>query len=323
MMVTPGYTVARFSSRDLPKEGRGRAIEELHERGLLGFRFSPYGEALSTVDFANRSMPGLRIVMGAYAGVSRAPIPDKEDPLYLCLVLSGTSLFHRRDRQVVLSGGDAVLMSARDAPFTVTSRALVRIAGIRVPRSALASLLPGIDDAVMRRIPADATALRLLRKYLGVVVDDDILSDSVSQRVVTGHLHDLIAMALGSEGASQKLAETTTVRAVRLAAVKAYVLANLHDAELGVAKVAACNSMSERYLHKLFQSEHLTYSEFVLGQRLARAYGLLRNPLYFHCKISVIAFELGFNDLSYFNRTFRRRYGATPSDVRARGCAGH
>ena len=148
-------------------------------------------------------------------------------------------------------------------------------------------------------------------------------SDPVSQRVVTGHLYDLIAMALGSEGASQKLAETTTVRAVRLAAVKAYVLANLHDAELGVAKVAACNSMSERYLHELFQSEHLTYSEFVLGQRLARAYGLLRNPLYFHCKISVIAFELGFNDLSYFNRTFRRRYGATPSDVRARGCAGH
>ena len=99
MMVTPGYTVARFSSRDLPKEGRGRAIEELHERGLLGFRFSPYGEALSTVDFANRSMPGLRIVMGAYAGVTREPMPDKESHLYLTLTLSGTSLVRRRDRR--------------------------------------------------------------------------------------------------------------------------------------------------------------------------------------------------------------------------------
>jgi AraC-like DNA-binding protein len=172
---------------------------------------------------------------------------------------------------------------------------------------------------VMRRIAGDATALRLLRRYLAVVVDDDILSDPVSQRVVAGHLYDLIAMALGSE----RLAETTTVRAVRLAAVKAYVLANLRDPELGVANVAACNSMSERYLHKLFQSEHLTYSEFVLGQRLACAYDLLRNPLCFHRKISAIAFELGFNDLSYFNRTFRRRYGETPSDVRARGCASH
>jgi hypothetical protein len=87
-----------------------------------------------------------------------------------------------------------------------------------MPRSALASLLPGIDDAMMRRIPGEATALRLLWKYLGVVVDDDILSAPLSQRVVIGHLYDLIAMALGSEGARQNLVETTTVRAARLAA---------------------------------------------------------------------------------------------------------
>ncbi|RVC16943.1 AraC family transcriptional regulator, partial [Mesorhizobium sp. M7A.F.Ca.AU.002.02.1.1] len=30
----------------------------------------------------------------------------------------------------------------------------------------------------------------------------------------------------------------------------------------------------------------------------------------------------GFNDLSYFNRAFRRRYGATPSDVRAAALKG-
>jgi AraC-like DNA-binding protein len=264
-------------------------------------------------------MPGLRIVTGAYTGVTREPTRETEDHLYLTLTLSGKSLVRRRDRELVLSNGDAVLMSAQDAPFTQTSRALVRIAGIRMSRSALASLSPNVNDAVMRRIPGDAMALGLLRKYLGIVVDDNVLSDPVSQRVVTGHLYDLIAMALGSGGTGHRLSETTTVRAVRLAAVKAYVLANLHDAELDVAKVAACNSISERYLHKLFQSEHLTYSEFVLGQRLARAHSLLRNPLYAQCKISAIALELGFNDLSYFNRTFRRRYGATPSDVRMRG----
>ena len=33
--------------------------------------------------------------------------------------------------------------------------------------------------------------------------------------------------------------------------------------------------------------------------------------------ISTIAFEAGFGDLSYFNHAFRRRYGATPSDIRA------
>jgi AraC-like DNA-binding protein len=33
--------------------------------------------------------------------------------------------------------------------------------------------------------------------------------------------------------------------------------------------------------------------------------------------ISAIAFDAGFGDLSHFNRLFRRRFGATPSEVRA------
>jgi AraC-like DNA-binding protein len=32
--------------------------------------------------------------------------------------------------------------------------------------------------------------------------------------------------------------------------------------------------------------------------------------------ISAIALACGFGDLSYFNRVFRRHYGATPSDIR-------
>jgi AraC-like DNA-binding protein len=33
--------------------------------------------------------------------------------------------------------------------------------------------------------------------------------------------------------------------------------------------------------------------------------------------IALIAFDAGFGDLSYFNRTFKRFYGLTPSEVRA------
>jgi AraC-like DNA-binding protein len=33
-------------------------------------------------------------------------------------------------------------------------------------------------------------------------------------------------------------------------------------------------------------------------------------------KITTIALDAGFSDVSYFNRAFRRRYGETPSDVR-------
>ena len=42
----------------------------------------------------------------------------------------------------------------------------------------------------------------------------------------------------------------------------------------------------------------------------------LAQPSVFGAQHLIIAYDVGFGDLSYFNRVFRRRYGATPSDIR-------
>lgn len=137
-----------------------------------------------------------------------------------------------------------------------------------------------------------------------------------SQRLIVGHFYDLVALALGASSDAKALAADRTVGAVRLAAIKADIVANLDDGNLNATMVATRNRVTVRYLHKLFENEGITYSEFVLGRRLTRAYCLLTNPLHTRRAICTIAFELGFNDLSYFNRTFRRRYNATPSEIR-------
>ena len=80
---TPSFTVFRFSSRALPEQGRGKAIEALHERGLLpATKFTPLGEAVPHVEFSNRSMSGLRILTGTYAGIRREGVPLGGDHLY-------------------------------------------------------------------------------------------------------------------------------------------------------------------------------------------------------------------------------------------------
>jgi AraC-like DNA-binding protein len=43
---------------------------------------------------------------------------------------------------------------------------------------------------------------------------------------------------------------------------------------------------------------------------------MLTSPRFRYRPISAIAFDVGFGDLSYFNRLFRRHCQATPSDVR-------
>jgi AraC-like DNA-binding protein len=74
--------------------------------------------------------------------------------------------------------------------------------------------------------------------------------------------------------------------------------------------------VTPRYIHKLFENEGLTFSSFVLGQRLSRAHRMLSDPRFADRNISTVAFDVGFGDLSYFNRTFRRRYVATPTDIK-------
>jgi AraC-like DNA-binding protein len=49
---------------------------------------------------------------------------------------------------------------------------------------------------------------------------------------------------------------------------------------------------------------------------------MLMDRRYDRLSITEIAYEAGFSDLSYFNRTFRRAHGATPSDIRKQAMLG-
>ena len=107
------------------------------------------------------------------------------------------------------------------------------------------------------------------------------------------------------------------MRAARLTSIKADIRRNLTDSSLTAAALAARHDITVRYLHKLFEDEAMTVSQYVLEGRLALARQLLSNPRLADRTISSIASDAGFGDLSYFNRTFRRRYSVTPSDVRS------
>ena len=68
----------------------------------------------------------------------------------------------------------------------------------------------------------------------------------------------------------------------------------------------------------LFEQDGTTFSEYLGLQRLALAHRLLGDPGNDRRKISDIALAAGFGNVSYFNRAFRRLFGATPSDIRSR-----
>jgi AraC-like DNA-binding protein len=104
--------------------------------------------------------------------------------------------------------------------------------------------------------------------------------------------------------------------AARLRAAKIYTIENISSREISVGGVALHLGVTQRYLQRLFELDGTTFSAFLLGQRLARAHRMLCEPQSVQRPVSTIAYDAGFGDLSYFNRCFRRLYGATPKDIR-------
>jgi AraC-like DNA-binding protein len=57
----------------------------------------------------------------------------------------------------------------------------------------------------------------------------------------------------------------------------------------------------------------LTYSDFIIELRISYTCQLLKDS---NLTITQIAFDAGFNNISYFNRTFKKSKGISPRDYR-------
>lgn len=90
-----------------------------------------------------------------------------------------------------------------------------------------------------------------------------------------------------------------------------------HQGEpLSLARVAKAVNTSTYYFCKIFKKfTGLNFVEFLSRVRIERARELLMNP---NLRISEIAFEVGFQSLTHFNRVFKKIGGESPSEFRAR-----
>jgi AraC-like DNA-binding protein len=103
------------------------------------------------------------------------------------------------------------------------------------------------------------------------------------------------------------------VRQARLAAIPADVLANI--GQCGCQRRRS-PSATESRIHLLFEDAVQYFGQFLEEHRLKRAFAMLTDPMQAGMRISDIAIEAGFSELSALNRGFRRRFGDRPCGVR-------
>lgn len=88
-----------------------------------------------------------------------------------------------------------------------------------------------------------------------------------------------------------------------------------HQADdLSLGEVARAVNTSTFYFCKLFKkTTGLNFTEYLARVRIEKARNLLLNP---NLRISEVAFEVGFQSLTHFNRVFRRIAGESPTRYR-------
>jgi AraC-like DNA-binding protein len=300
-------------------QARNGGVQSLHERGVTWVSFRPMPDLACGIDFTLRKFADLGVLSGTVRGVrhehARRDSGDGDDDFSFHINVHGSSQVAGPRGETMLRDGDAMLLSY-SVSRTISRPEPVDHRVIRLPRAALGPLVRNIDDAVLLTIPRGTAMLGLLKCYVDAVFSDPALVIPHMRRLVVNHLCDLVALTLGATRDAAAVAEDRGVRAARLRAIKSDIEAHLAHGNLSPGTVAKRQQVSDSYIRKLFGGEGTSFSEYVLRRRLVRARRMLTDQCWADVSIASIAYDAGFGDLSYFNRAFKRCYGATPSEVR-------
>jgi AraC-like DNA-binding protein len=316
--------VIRFTAADFPERTRQAQWWEAFRQHIAGLECESlakegYIASSSSVAIA---LPDLRISVSTSSAVAvrrtRELLSDGNDNLRLIILrrspAAGTAT--QFGREITVDPGGAVLLSnAEQNTYALPPSVRLRVLHLRP--QVLRPLLHNFDACLARPIARQVEGLRLVSNYVEGLTAEPALNDPDFARLVVAQIYDLAAVILGATREAGEIAKGRGLRVARLRSIKVDITENLANSTLSVDAVAVRQQVSPRYIQMLFEEEGTTFSQYVIGQRLVRAHRILTDPRFADRSISSVAFEIGFGDLSYFNRAFRRCYGGTPSEVRA------
>ncbi|MFF3516951.1 helix-turn-helix domain-containing protein [Streptomyces sp. NPDC002573] len=245
-----------------------------------------------------------------------------------CLVLgihtAGRAVLVRRGAGAAC-GPDDLFVCDGEEPFTLHEPVDFALHLVRIPRRVLALTDHGIRALCARAPFSDGAVAPLLVPLLRQLVGAPYaypprtalhLAGSVAEWVALLAVEDGDAGPQDHEEGDGAEAEGGQERDALVRRVRAHVDANLWDRGLTPASVATAQHISIRYLHKLFEDHDSTVGRWIQHRRLEEARRELARPGRDDTTVSAVARRWGFANATHFSRSFRARYGVSPSDWR-------
>jgi AraC-like DNA-binding protein len=144
-----------------------------------------------------------------------------------------------------------------------------------------------------------------------------MLEEMVSEkRVQTGRRMPQAPVAMPAEVPAAVMAARSLLPAVH------YIEGHLAEKITGEDMARLCSMSPFRFSREFKEAFGIAFREYLVRLRLKEAARLLENP---QARVTQVAYAVGFNDMSYFSRMFKRYFGVSPSSVQGvprRGSAG-
>ncbi|WP_239150502.1 helix-turn-helix domain-containing protein [Streptomyces sp. SID13588] len=311
-----------YTTDSVPTHHRGTYWREALSRTFAAVDIAVPDEAYSgTIRTSRLGHLQVATVDGDPMRVCRTPglIGRGEDEqLVVTLLVRGVATFEQDAREAGLRPGEIIFYDMT-RPIQMEFPHAFQMKSIILPRRLL-----GLREADLQRITAtplrpDTTMGSLLSPFLTRVVDTAATCPSNTSGVLASNVIDLLAM-LAEERLRQEAGDTPSV--TRLLEIQTFIDRHLADPDLTPEAIARANHISVRYLHKLFQTDDITVSQWIQRRRLEECRRDLARWEAAGLTIATVARKWGFTSASHFSRSFRAVYGMSPAEWRDPGVRG-
>lgn len=163
---------------------------------------------------------------------------------------------------------------------------------------------------------------RLVREALGGQADSALAELELADRhnpapYANGYSFSLFAWRDWSFALMQRLSQELSARQIKernpLTEIVKYIEQN-YQSDLSLQEVAGKFFVSREYISRKFKQEYgINFSDYIVSVRIEKAKLLLQNP---NLKLSQIAEMVGFHDVKYFSKVFKKQAGTSPKDYR-------
>lgn len=283
------------SYHPVPAEGRRATTGEVQPLVAAGIDFAHVAQDLSAVE--------------------RHPVDirrDDQEHLFLIIQLAGACGIEQSGRETVLHEGDCILVdSTRPSRFVFSGRFSNQIS-VHLPRQTMyahRSVRFEVASRLDRSDPMAATLRSLVAKMLS--------GDTVGRKGdhLKSLLYDATRLSFMGDDVVELMASVSGA-GQRVELVLELIDRHLTEPDLGPKWLAERLSVSLRTLQEDFQSTGVTCTAMIRDKRLKLAAEHLERERVAGKGRSIadIAFGCGFNDISYFNRSFREKFHLAPSD---------